>query len=542
MGRKKKYQIAVLDYETDPFLFGRVPKPFCVEFYTPDYTAAFWGDDCTEQLIEYVRGLEQQYIIYAHNGGKFDFHFMHDYLDNPALIIKTRIVEAALCHHKVRDSFAILPVPLRDYDKMEFDYSKMEKENRERFKDEILEYLHYDCVKLYELVLAFNDRFGPKMTIGGTAMREIEKLHPFIKNGSIHDEQFRPYYYGGRVECYKSGILSGPWQLIDVNSMYPAAMRNMRHPINGAWDMWETMPDSFDDPFFISFNGKNRNALPGRAEDGSLTFEETEGTFFACSHEVKVALEYDLIDIDSVNICYVSQDHISFTDFVNTFYADKVACKESGDKIGELFSKLLLNSGYGRFGINPNNFEDWHIHRDFGEDENLEERGYTKQVDYETIELWSKPADISENQYCDVAIAASITSAARSILLRGLQNAIDPIYCDTDSIICRSFSGDIDPYTLGAWDLERENDMCAIGGKKLYAMYNQEHLSRAKKLTHASKEIKLSSKGGTLNLAELLSICRGNTIKFENMAPTFSLKSAPRFVTRTFAKTVAKAA
>lgn len=560
--KAKKRKLAVIDFETDPFKFGRVPEPFCCEFYSDDETVVFWGDDCHEQLARFLEAKEDPYLIYAHNGGKFDFHFLLRYVDNPARIIKTRIVEARIFHHTLRDSFAILPVPLKDYEKMEFDYSKMERPVREKNRDNILEYLHSDCVHLYTLVKAFIDRFGNSMTIGGAAIRELRKLHPFKSGGANHDKALRPYYYGGRVQVFKHGIIKGPVKLIDVNSSYPAGMRNYRHPINGMFHAQTTLPDSFDDPYFITFTGSNHNALPSVADNGELIFTRKHGTFRACSHEIKIALEHDLIKIEDIHEVLISTQHTSFAEYVDLNYADKAEAKAAANKTGEMFAKLLLNTPYGRMGINPENFADWFIHRDFGGENDLREKGYAQACDYEHMELWSKPVDIANEHYCDVAIAASITSASRSILLEGLQKSVDPFYCDTDSIICRDFNGDVDKYRIGAWDLEKTSDKLAIAGKKMYALYSDDALAQFDKPTksntsflcgkcklafsdpikHRSHQlacsVKLSSKGGSLNLSEIVRICEGEVIHYENDAPTFSLRKKPSFVHRNFRQTV----
>ena len=525
--RSKKKPLAVIDFETDPFLYGRVPEPFAVEFYSEDHTEVFWGPTCASDLISFLETLETPHLIYAHNGGKFDFHFLHDAIEDPVLIIKSRIVKCNIRGHEFRDSFAALPVPLRDFGgKLDIDYAKMEVGERDKNRDEILEYLHADCLVLYKAVAAFTERFGRQLTIGGTAIKQIKKLHPFRNQGSSHDATFRQFYHGGRVQCFQGGKLKGPWKLYDVNSMYPYAMASVNHPINGVFDCRDKLPDDFDVPFFCHFTGRNRNAIPSRNEAGELVFDQAEGDFWTCSHELKVALEHNLVEIDTIHDCWVSQDYIRFDKFVELFASEKVEAKRLGDTLNYVFSKLLMNSGYGRMGINPANFEDWTIHRDFGNEKKLEDEGYTQQADYGDLELWSKPAKIKEEDFCDVAIAASITSAARALLLEGLQYADSPIYCDTDSIICRGFLGNKDPYALGAWDLEKEAEWCAIGGKKLYALYDTE-----------DQVIKLSSKGGSLSLAEVLSICEGNTVSFTNDAPTFSLKRKPSFVKRRFRST-----
>lgn len=527
MSRRKSRlpNIAVIDFETDPFLYDRIPEPFCVEFYTDTTTEVFWGDDCADQLCEYLENCEQEYLIYAHNGGKFDFHFLHDEISNPCLIIKSRIVQCKLFQHTLRDSFAILPVPLRDFEKMEFDYALMERPVRDKHKALILEYLHVDCLSLYKAVMAFTDRFGRQMTIGGTAMRELKRYHKFDNQGSDNDRAFRPFYFGGRVECWNGGILDGPWKLVDRNSMYPSVMVSHNHPINGCYDLERDLPSSFERPYFALITATNRNALPHRGDNGDLLFNQERGVFWACSHELEIALEHDLIEVEEVHKCLVACEWTKFDKFILEHAALKEEAKRAGDVLNYVFEKLLMNSGYGRAGINPENFEDWLIHRDFGNEGELELKGYSQQADYDSIELWAKKADVKESQFCDVAIAASITSAARSSLLSAIQLADNPVYCDTDSIICRDFHGELDKYSLGAWDIEKQADTVAIAGRKLYAMYSGDTLH------------KLSSKGGTLTLNDIQRICQGETVKYYNQAPTFSLKRETKFITRRFKST-----
>lgn len=533
-GNKKRI-IAVLDFETDPFKYGRIVEPFCCEFLATDGTeAVFWGDDCAEQLVNYLEQLPNKYLIYAHNGGKFDFHFLHKYLDNPALIIKTRIVEAKLFQHTLRDSFAILPVSLGSYKpsqgprKQSFNYELMERHCREQNKALILDYLHYDCLTLLELVHRFIDMFGPQMTIGGTAMRELQKVHQFQKQGQKHDEIFRPFYYGGRVQCFDAGILAGPWKLFDVNSMYPSVMRNSKHPVNGRFAFSSRIPSDFERPYFVEFEGSQTNALPALNEEGKLTFTKSSGVFRACSHELEVAMEHGLVQIDKVIKCYVSDDYITFEEFVDKFFNLRLGAKEIDDAALDLFYKLILNSAYGRLGINPRNFSDWFIHRDFGEDHDLYSKGYRMAADHDHLELWEKAAELDDSQFCDVAIAASITSASRAKLLAGLQASIDPIYCDTDSIICRDFTGDMDDKRLGAWKLEKTAKVAAVAGKKMFCLYDD---------IEDAKPIKLSSKGGSLSMHEIIAMCSGATVFQERDAPTFSLKKRPLFISREFKMT-----
>lgn len=546
--KKRKYYVASLDAETDPFKFQRIPRPFVWEFYCEELgiIEVFWGDDCSEQFIAWLETRDEEFLIYAHNGGKFDFHLLHKYLDNPIKIINARIVEAhiifvrsadCVVRHRLRDSFAIMPFALKQYDKDEIDYAKLERPVREKNKPEILRYLHKDCLSLYQLVFAFVERFGPKLTIGSTAMKEIKARHKFKTMSRIDDAGFRPFYYGGRVQCFESGVINADgdgWKCFDVNSMYPKAMRDYRHPVNCGFDISSRMPDNFDRPFFLHFDGVNRGALPTRTENAGLSFAKQSGEFFACSHEIAVGLKYGLLDIKTVHECRIANETICFDTFVNDFYNEKVAAKASKDRINELFAKFVLNSGYGKFGQNPDNFADWFLNREFGNDEALRQAGYDLESEFPDFELWRKPSEQTDRAFFDVSIAASITSAARAMMLEGIQLAERPLYCDTDSLICKAFHGVVDPAILGAWKEEWTAPAVAIAGKKLYAAFDPRKPVKGK---NAQKPIKLVSKGGSLTLAELIEVARGGEVEYSNPAPTFSLVAPTRFIHRKFRTT-----
>lgn len=551
--RKSKLIIAAADSETDPFLYGRIPEPFCWEHHSDKGTEVFWGDECTEQYVDWLEREAadgRKYLIYMHNGGKFDFHFLHKYLDNPIRVINSRIVHAELFGHVVRDSLAIIPVPLKRFfkgAKGDIDYRRLERHRREKHKDEILAYLHQDCVSLFNVVVPFNERFGNKLTVGSTAMGELQKRHNFELMSPAQDAIFRPFYYGGRVECFQSGIIAGPVLMVDVNSEYPAAMRNFHHPSTSHFHELSRMPDDFTVPFFMEFTGKNRGALPMKTEAGELRFDIEHGTFMACSHEIEAGLRLGMIDIETVHRVYLAQDHMSFAQYVNDFYAEKVGAKLAGDEVTEMFSKFMLNSAYGKFGQSPENFKDWYINRDFGNDLTLRANGYTCEVEYEDFELWSRPAAVNKSAYYNVAIAASITSAARSILLDGLAKSSDPMYCDTDSIFCRGFTGNISDTELGAFKLEKTAPMLAIAGKKLYCAYDPETLKLKPKVWNKEfqewddnpdrKPLKISSKGGNLKMDDIIKLANGGTVLYENAAPTFSLYRETKFIHRNFRMT-----
>ena len=551
MARKKKEKpqtrIAVIDFETDPFLYDRVPEPFSAGFYDGETYIDFWGDDCADQLICYLESRKDNLIIYAHNGGKFDFYFLLKFgvIQNPALIINGRIVKCKFMErHELRDSIAILPLPLSKLGaKLEIDYKKLERKNRDKNKAEILEYQKADCVELHKVIMAFHARFGDNLTIGGTAIKEIRKYHPVLKQDENHDSKFRNYYFGGRVQCFEKGEIkpaSGTLKIIDVNSMYPDVMASCEHPrgayyinqlnvplseFNHKTGTLKKWPSAF---YFIRFIGHNKNALPSRdTKTKKLSFDDEYGEFYACCHEVKAACELGLIKIEQILEINVACATFNFKTFVDDYSAQKAEAKLSGDYVQEIFTKLIMNSGYGKYATDPNKFKEFFILDTDNQEQLIEFAEWAKENHAELIndmgqyEIWQCAAENDGQGYFDVAVGASITSAARAKLLRAIHTVKRPVYCDTDSLVCENTANLIlDNVKLGAWKLEGETHLIYVAGKKMYACIDLK-----------GKE-KKASKGAKLSYDEIKSVALGESVFWRSDAPAFKLSGKVNFVSR----------
>jgi len=516
--------IGVIDFETDPFLYGREPRPFCAGFYSLDCGfRVFWGLDCVARLCDFIGDLKTPHTIYAHNGGKFDFHFMLEFLENPIKIISSRIAQVKMGIHELRDSYCIIPIPLSAYQKDSIDYRRLEADVRETHKAEIIDYLKTDCVSLFDIVSKFVSRFGLQLTIGGTAIKTLRSIHEFESTSKWHDEKFRPYYFGGRVEAFQTGIIEGDWKVYDVNSMYPFVMSELWHPTgkryktgyNRIIDKKGRIAGFADAPFyFAKIKCKQHGAFPVRMKNAPLNFEIPSGEFCVTSHELKAAIETGRVSDIQVLEVMVPENVIQFKEYVARFMEEKISSKLRGDKAGEIFAKLLLNSAYGKFAQNPAHYYDYWI----GDPENDEYEIYSADID--SIDIWRKPS--GREAYYDVATAASITGAARSVLMQALSRAVLPMYCDTDSIICAGLDSELHESKLGAWKLEATGNRVAIAGKKMYALQSGE------------KYVKTASKGVVLSGEEIFSLCGGKSKHWKNEAPSFSLgKNRIKFVQRT---------
>lgn len=529
--KDRQYTMATLDAETDPFEYGRIPVPFAWGLYTGDHYYELWGDDCTDKLIELLASIPDKLMLYAHNGGKFDFYYLlkKGVISDPIKIINGRIVSCKIGIHELRDSYAILPMPLAGYKKDDIDYKLFEEDTREDHKNDILAYLSKDCEYLYELVEAFIEEFGLQLTIGATSIKKIKEFHPFDNQNDIHDRAYRPYYFGGRVQCFERGLVENDLKIFDVNSMYPHVMANYEHPTGKSYTGLgkNDVPKNFKEtgvlesefagkPYFIDFTGRSQGALCQRTKTG-LDFGHQHGRFQTLSHELLIGLKYGLIEIETIHEIRVPDLTINFGLFVHNYIKDKIDAKKNGDKLKEILTKFLLNSGYGKFGQNPENFKEWTIRYQGEQVPNMDH--WEMEIDMGFMELWTKPSP--KPSYYDVATAASITSAARAVLLEALVNAVDPLYCDTDSIICSDIKGaTFDPFKLGAWDLEGAGNKCYLAGKKLYALYQDE------------TPVKYASKGVRLEPSDIIKLSEGETVNWKNEAPNFKLNGDVKFINR----------
>lgn len=545
MPKKKKdtRKIGALDFETDPFLYGRVPEPFSWGAYTGDDYTDQWDDDpdlLVDKLIQYFEQLEGEWIFYAHNGGKFDFFLMlrrFDVFDEDIKLINGRIAKATLLDGKIelRDSYLILPLALKVHGKDDIDYQKLEANVRHLHKREILAYQRTDVISLYDWVIKFTDQFGRKLTLAGAAFEQLTLTgYEKPRTYESYDALFRQFYYGGRVQCFEVGEIKGDLLYVDINSAYPAAMLQ-KHPHGTQYvEKLALAKDGLIKGkcnYFAIIKAVSKGALPFRGKDARLYFptDDKVREYHATGWEIKAGLDTGTLQIKQVVRVYEFIFSEDFSDYVNKWYTVKAEAKQNGDKDQELFAKLMLNSVYGKFGQDGRDFKDFKI-CDFGHAPEVMEKGDEKTGD-KPAPKW-KPYAITETNHtiycCDnpaisfynVAVAASITGCVRAGMWRAICSSERPLYCDTDSIICAGFGGRISD-ALGDWSIEGRVKAAYIAQRKMYSV----------ELLDGSW--KKACKGVRLEAHEIRdAVINGGVISQKRDAPAFNLKYGPRFLER----------
>lgn len=607
------YIVATFDIETDPFKAGRKPEPFSWGFYRGEqiikgfidntseadklffseweklskgekqlnvnkYRSAKrrqqkarikndklisefylekWNEDSEEikkEFIEFIESLDEPHLIFAHNGGKFDFMYFLEWVRGDVFVISGRLVEWKYTSkkgitHIFRDSYAILPVSLGSGgDKLDIDYRKMEKENREKHREEILVYLKQDCVALYDLCMAFKNKFGKWfLTQASAAYSRIKEKYKIEKTTIFYDEVYRDYYFGGRCQAFNAGEIKGEIEVYDVNSMYPFAMSEFNHPLSKNSYIGKKISDN---TFFIKWRGKNKGAVPIRMPSGEINFDQPEGEFFTSIHEYYVCLKHNLIEVDEIIETHNWVTYGNFKDHIDV-------CKEAKENAAKgskeyLLAKLEMNSGYGKFAQDSRKYKNYEF-----SDPGVEITELNCEVtEGENFTLIASP-DEEEKFFNNVAIAASITGASRAILLDALMEfkkaGATILYCDTDSlIVTKPYKApdnvEMHPSKLGAWDLEKTGDTIYIGGKKIYALYDSGNCvkiaSKGVRViprdiydflpeSPTEKDIK-DAKRIMQNLGgeQIKKVALGGEFEFKNDAPSLKLTGEHLFVER----------
>lgn len=506
--------IAVIDCETDPFKYGRVPRPFLWGYYNGDTYEEFTS---ASDLVRFIS--ERDEIIYAHNGGKFDYHFLLEYIEpfQEIMVINGRLAKFKIGDAECRDSFNILPIPLAQYQKTKIDYSIFEAWEREKPKNRrlISNYLYDDCVFLHDLVTKFIDRFGLHLTLAGCSMKQWQELRgekPPSSSAGYYKE-LSPYYYGGRCQSFKHGYFKKDFKVADINSAYPYAMM-FKHPISTKSKLFlgdKKVPLEDMGKAFYRVRCISRGAFPWRDKDGSLYFPNDKKVreYTITGWELKAAIETNTVRKLKIISTRLFDEYEDFSEYITKYYEERKIAKVNNDKANNIFCKLMMNALYGKFAANPEKYGEHKLYP-------VTHISAMKGEGYEFYSMLGGMAvgkkELEYKNYFNIATAASITGFVRAFLWRNICKCDGLLYCDTDSIAAENVDClDFGP-ELGQWEIEGDFKTAALAGKKMYAFEPKE-----------GGDWKTASKGVRVSPEEIVRASLGETITYRPEAPTFSV-------------------
>lgn len=546
MARKVK-SFWTLDCETDPFSIKRnvendIPQPFKWGAYHIA-SGTYEQFDTGAQVVEFFQ--DKKELVYAHNGGKFDYHYLRDWInsDDPILIISGRLARFKIGECEFRDSLNLLPVALETFGgKSKIDYAKFEPavRNDPNVMAEICAYLKQDCVTLAESLQRYFQEYGKSLTQASASMKYWQKHFDIDapRQSKSDFERYRPFYYGGRVQCFDEGVHTANFSVMDINSAYPNAMLH-KHAFSTTAMLRRHLPPG--DQLYkclIKLTCSARGVFPWRDSEGQLYFPDDEGgkrkrvrDYYVTGWEFLTALASDNISHIHLKEIHYFPETVCFKNYIEHFYDKRMAARAAKDTAMDIFCKFFMNSLYGKFGQDCDNHAEYVI----ASTDSVQQwvaQGYARYKPWgDRFLLTRKNSQLSDDspkrRYYNIATAASITGFVRAQLYRALDASSGLIYCDTDSIAARNVDSLSTGDGLGLWKKEMPGDLYAVAGKKLYAFRNAE-----------TGLYKTACKGVDLSAEQIIRVANGETIEYQPEVPTYSVtRNVPRYINRNVMRT-----
>ena len=361
------------------------------------------NDMLISSFLDWLLSFNENLTIWSHNGGKFDLVFLLNFLKKYSFkykqpfftflirnqqILRINIFPPQTANNVLSlkltflDSVNFFPASLNDLGVF-FNLKKLflnhdlitlnllTNINSGFFKKKILFYLISDLSILFELIKFYYNlvckdiKYDPKYFVSLSSLSFSVFKWSYQKkkvlNTSFPEENILKYiresYTGGRTDIFIpfTDVMGYEY---DVNGLYPYVMRNNMYPV-GSGTLMEHLPPSsmlvnhaefgfinitieilnhFIPPLQIFYEKSVKNINP----IGIIT-----GWFFM--EEIKNSLENQQIKIIQIHKKILYKKKNIFKEFVDFFYAKRI---DATNKLENTFYKNLLNSLYGRFGIN----------------------------------------------------------------------------------------------------------------------------------------------------------------------------------------------
>lgn len=371
-------------------------------FFSEDYSPNVWSsfeersenllNDFYQRIFTITKQNPEVKTVYLHNFGRFDGIFLlkhlvvhHELFKLKPLFRDNRLYEVAVYSNRkmlfrLRDSLHLLTGSLSSLamnlcpelgSKGSIEYDQVNVENLSSQRDSLLDYMKQDILLLGGIMQKFQDIYAKeynsditnKITIASLALSLFRSNYYNEEEFPIHipnknvDTFIRSGYYGGHADAYIP--IGENLYYYDVNSLYPFVMQEF--PMPGGEPKWSSDLESMELDNIYGFikayvecpKTIKRPFLPYRDEkDGTLIFPTGEFIGVYYSEELKYArdLGYKVIPISG----YLFEKMESpFKGYVNSLFESRSKAKKDGHHAISYVYKLLLNSLYGRFGINP---------------------------------------------------------------------------------------------------------------------------------------------------------------------------------------------
>lgn len=467
--------------------------------------------------------------VYAHFGGIYDFLFILQHLYGNLKYKQSDLIargSGLLCFKSTMkfengnertinfiDSSGILPFSLasltNNFDVKHKKITDIDIEKVTKITPKLKEYLEYDVKGLYESIEAYRNSsivksVGRCLTTASQAVKYFRTYleDPLPSATAFENEFVRKSYFGGRTEIFRQlfkGSKENQITCYDFNSLYPSVMQKNAFPIRsngetknldvefGFFDCTVYVPEMYIPPLpsLIEIHKTKKLLFPCGTFRGTFTSIELQ---YAMSLGVKVLKIHSGLKYESCGYL--------FKDFITDMY--EVRKNTPKNSVDNQLAKLVMNSLYGRFGLDRNK-------------EELVDHivdGGTLHSEFETdnghlVEFYLVPK-ILDKSYSNVAIASWVTSLGRIELHKKMFECQDSLYnTDTDSLFTtHNFVSNANE--LGALKIEKQATNACFLLPKTYMFDLQKKMKgfEKRKIGHLTFDDFVHQLGGEIRLIQ----------------------------------------
>lgn len=345
--------------------------------------------------------------------------------------------------------------------KLEIDYQEYREPGHKLSKIEI-DYLRNDVTIMAKALEIMFEQNLTKMTQGSNALHDYKNIvtpKKFKKWFPIptYDHDIRQSYKGGwtYVNPKIAGKDIGEGIVLDVNSLYPSVMYYRPLPFGeGVYFKGKYTPDSTYNLYIQMFSCQfeiKRDYLPTIQLKNNLSFLATEYITSSKNEEITLCLtsvdlelffaHYDVYNIEWLSGWKFKSTTGLFQEYIDKWNGIKMQSTIDGNEGMRTLAKLMLNSLYGKFALNPN------------------VQSKIPYLDSETDVVKYRLGEKETRDPIYIPVGTFITAWARYTTISAAQKVYDRfLYADTDSLHLVGTNLptelEIDRVALGKWKHE----------------------------------------------------------------------------------------
>jgi len=354
-------------------------------------------------------------------------------------------------------------------------------------KMEAIKYCQLDCISLYQVILKFNSLIFGNFNKNIHSYPTLPSLAFAIFRSNFMSEENIPKLTGNINNDIREGYTGGSTDMfipygknikcLDVNSLYPSIMIDKDMPIGkiekfkgnifnlesnpfGFFKVKVNCPKNILHPI-VQIKHKIKNTIKTISPVGLWTM-------WIFSEEMYNAMKYGYTF--QILEGYKFERGVIFKSYIEFLYN----LRKKYDKTHplNLIAKILLNSLYGRFGMNEINIQYEIISQK--EYEKIDLENIVDSIKFDNFYLVGlKSESIEDNSNISIGVASAITAYARIFMSQFKNNPLIKLYyTDTDSIYTDSDIDVnlIDDKILGKLKLENIAEEAVFLGPKSYCL------------------------------------------------------------------------